>query len=535
MKVTIVAGAMFVLATVVGAPGAAARTSGPIGTGTAEGVSAMNEISLQFADFKGDAAELARRIDTMIAAAPAPERDDAPLAVVSPHAGYVYSGPIAAFAYRAVQGRTYDTVVVIGPSHRDAFTGLSVYDTTRFDTPLGQIPCDRKLIGLLIGAHPNIVYRPSAHRDEHSLEVQVPFLQRALVGFKLVMVVAGGRDPEAELTLVNVLAGYAKHQRLLVVASSDLSHYHGYAAANKLDAVALTSIAALDTPALIRDIGAERCEACGILPVLITMDYVKRMGAHRGVLLKQANSGDTAGPKDRVVGYAALAFWRDGAAGGKVPETSSGQEGTPREPPAAGPRAVPTREKSTAPEGAAVSIGRLDGAARTELLGIARRAIAETVRGSQRTEPKSANPALQTPQGAFVTITIGGELRGCIGTFREDTPLYRTVAQMAVAAAREDPRFPPLTAAELPKTRVEISALTPMKPVADVREIEVGRHGLYITKGFNSGVLLPQVATEYGWDRTTFLEQTCRKAGLPKNAWQEGAKILSFEAEVFGE
>ena len=157
------------------------------------------------------------------------------------------------------------------------------------------------------------------------------------------------------------------------------------------------------------------------------------------------------------------------------------------------------------------------------------------MRGSQRTETKTANPALQTPQGAFVTITIGGELRGCIGTFREDTPLYRTVAQMAVAAAREDPRFPPLTAAELPKIHVEISALTPMKPVADVREIEVGRHGLYITKGFSSGVLLPQVATEYGWDRTTFLEQTCRKAGLPKNAWQEGAKILSFEAEVFGE
>jgi len=473
----------------------------------------MNGISLQFADFKGDAAELARRVDTMIAAAAAPARDEAPLAIVTPHAGYVYSGPVAGFAYRAVQGQTYDTVVVIGPSHRDAFTGLSVYDTTRFDTPLGPIPCDRELIGQLIGAHPNIGYRPSAHRDEHSLEVQVPFLQRALTGFKLVMVVAGGRDPEAELTLVDVLVRYAKKHRVLVVASSDLSHFHGYAEANKLDAVAVASIAALDSAALIRDIGAERCEACGILPVLITMDYAKRMGAHQGVLLRRANSGDTAGSKDRVVGYAALAFWRDGTtAGGKS-----------------------AAKETAVNDGATVSVGRLDGAARAELLGIARRAIAETVRDSQRTEAKSKNPALQTPQGAFVTITIGGELRGCIGTFREDTPLYRTVAQMAVAAAREDPRFPPLTAAELPKIHVEISALTPMKPVSDVREIEVGRHGLYITSGFNSGVLLPQVATEYGWDRTTFLEQTCRKAGLPKNAWKDGAKILSFEAEVFGE
>jgi hypothetical protein len=505
MKSLTAAGALFAIALFTSVPGAAAQTSGPPGTGRAEGASAMNGISLQFAEFRGDAAEFARRIDAMLAAAAAPAREEAPLAIVSPHAGYVYSGPIAAFAYRAVQGKSYDTVVVIGPSHRDAFTGLSVYDTTRFDTPLGQIPCDRELIGKLIGAHPNIGYRPSAHRDEHSLEVQVPFLQRALANFKLVMVVAGGRDPEAELKLVDLLAEYAKHKRVLVVASSDLSHYHGYAEANKLDAVALASIAALDTPALIRDIGAERCEACGILPVLITMDYAKRLGAHRGVLLKQANSGDTAGPKDKVVGYAALAFWRDGAGGG---EKASGKS---------------------------VSIGHLDAAARTELLGIARRAIAETVRGSQRTETKTANPALQTPQGAFVTITIGGELRGCIGTFREDTPLFRTVAQMAVAAAKEDPRFPPLSAAELPKIHVEISALTPMKPVADVREIEVGRHGLYITRGFNSGVLLPQVATEYGWDRTTFLEQTCRKAGLPKNAWQEGAKILSFEAEVFGE
>lgn len=476
----------------------------------------MNSISLQFAEFRGDAAEFARRIDAMIAAAPAPKRKEAPLALVSPHAGYVYSGPIAAHAFRAVQGQGYETVVVIGPSHRDAFAGLSVYDTTRFDTPLGPIPCDRELIGQLVGAHPNIGYRPSAHRDEHSLEVQVPFLQRSLAGFKLVMVVVGGRDPEAELTFVNALVAYAKRKHVLVVASSDLSHYHGYAEAKQLDAVALKSIAALDTAALIGDIGAERCEACGILPVLITMDYVKRMGAKEGVLLKQANSGDTAGPKDRVVGYAALAFWRDEAAAG-------------------GKDSANPAEKTAAKGAAAVAVGRLDGAARAELLGIARRAIAETVRDSQRHEAKSANPALQTPQGAFVTITIGGELRGCIGTFREDTPLFRTVAQMAVAAAREDPRFPPLTAAELPKTHVEISALTPMRPVNDVREIEVGRHGLYITKGFNSGVLLPQVATEYGWDRTTFLEQTCRKAGLPKNAWQEGAKILSFEAEVFGE
>jgi AmmeMemoRadiSam system protein B len=274
----------------------------------------MNSISLQFAGYTGDPAELAKRIDGMLAAATAPPRTDPPLALVAPHAGYVYSGPIAAYAYRALRGQSYDTVVVLGPSHREPFTGLSVYDTTRFDTPLGQIPCDRELIGKLLGAHPSISYRPAAHRDEHSLEVQVPFLQRALPAFKLVMVVVGGRDPEAELTLVNVLADYARHKKVLVVASSDLSHYHGYAEANTLDAVAVNEIAALDAAALERDIRSGRCEACGILPVLITMEYVRTMGARRGVLLKHANSGDTAGPKDQVVGYAALAFWKDAGA-----------------------------------------------------------------------------------------------------------------------------------------------------------------------------------------------------------------------------
>jgi hypothetical protein len=238
------------------------------------------------------------------------------------------------------------------------------------------------------------------------------------------------------------------------------------------------------------------------------MEYARKLGARRGVLLKQANSGDTAGPKNQVVGYAALAFYAEGAGGGK---------------------------KAAAHETKAPGGGRLDAKARTELLGIARRAIEGAVRDGRAPEPKTDSPALQTKQGAFVTITIAGQLRGCIGTFREDQPLYRAVSQMAVAAAQEDPRFPALTAAELPRIHVEISALTPMAPVADVKDIEVGRHGLYVTKGFNSGVLLPQVATDYGWDRTTFLEQTCRKAGLPKDAWKEGAKILSFEAEVFGE
>ena len=469
----------------------------------------MNTVSRQFAGFTGSAEELGRRVDGMIAAAAPSPVPAPPLALVAPHAGYVYSGAVAGHAYRTLEGHAYDTVVVIGPSHREGFTGLSVYDTTRFETPLGSIPCDRELIGSLLGAHPNIGYRPAAHREEHSLEVQVPFLQRALPPFQLVMVVAGGRDPEADLTLITTLAAYARTHRLLVVASSDLSHYHGYDEANRLDTLALRSIENMDGLALERDIRAGRCEACGILPVMLVMEYARRLGARRAVLLHRANSGDTAGPKNQVVGYASLAFWPD-AAGGAAAGTAAAAEPT-------------------------VAVGRLDGAARRELLAIARRAIEETVRTGRTPAPETANPALEAPRGAIVTITAGGQLRGCIGTFLESTPLFRTVSEMGVAAARHDPRFPALSPAELPGTHLEISALTPRRQIADAREVEVGRHGLYIEQGGRSGVLLPQVATEYGWDRQTFLEQTCRKAGLPKDAWRSGARIWVFEAEVFGE
>jgi hypothetical protein len=348
----------------------------------------MNGISLQFAGSRGDAAELARRIDTMLAAAAAPPRDEPPLALVSPHAGYVYSGPIAAFAYRAVQGQTYDTVVVIGPSHRDAFTGLSVYDTTRFDTPLGQIPCDRELIGRLVGAHPNIGYRPSAHRDEHSLEVQVPFLQRALAGFKIVMVVAGGRDPEADLALVDALVAYAAQKRVLVVASSDLSHYHGYAEANSS-----TRSPGVDRgarhPTLIRDIG-RALRGCGIPGA--ADGYAWRIPRARRCWRIPA----TPRAQGPVVGYAALVLWRDGAGRGERAPRRGEDRGN----------------------------GRPTGA-RAELLGIARRRSRRRCAVAARDEV--GEPGAADAAGGLQR-SRSGQLRGCIGTSARNTPLYRTVA-----------------------------------------------------------------------------------------------------------
>lgn len=461
----------------------------------------MNSISLQFIDYRNDPGELAERVDRMLEAAAAPAKDDSPVALIVPHAGYVYSGPIAAYAYNTVRGRDYDTVVIVGLSHRVPFEGISVLDTDSFASPLGNIPADREMIDALLEADDRIVSLPEAHDDEHSLQVQIPFLQRSLKDFRLVMAAVSSHDRSAEEALVNILVAAAKEKKVLIVASSDFSHYHSYSLANSMDRLALNSVLAMDGAALERDVRQGKCELCGIRPVLSVMEAARRLGAERGVLLRQANSGDTAGPKDRVVGYASVAFYADGSA--------------------------------AAPDGGS----SLDEAARKELLRIARGAIEGVVREGKAPVPSTDNPALTNPQGAFVTIKIDGKLRGCIGNFgiRKARPLYLTVSEMAVAAAVQDPRFPPLEKRELPKIEIEISALTPLRPEKNPEKIEVGRHGIYITKGRRSGVLLPQVATEYRWDRVTFLEQTCRKAGLGPDEWKEGASISTFEAEIFSE
>jgi uncharacterized protein len=171
---------------------------------------------------------------------------------------------------------------------------------------------------------------------------------------------------------------------------------------------------------------------------------------------------------------------------------------------------------------------------RESLLRIVRERIAAELRRAPYDPPEPPSAALFAPGGAFVTLREGRELRGCIGRFEAPGPLYRTISEMARSAAFEDPRFSPLRPEELPRVHVEISVLTPLRPI-EPSEVVVGRHGLYVVRGFYRGVLLPQVATEQGWDAETFLSETCRKAGLPREAWRKGASVFGFEAFVFGE
>jgi hypothetical protein len=237
----------------------------------------------------------------------------------------------------------------------------------------------------------------------------------------------------------------------------------------------------------------------------------KELGATGAKLLKCANSGDVTGDRSRVVGYAAaLVFAEGGNPGGAKPEPK-----------------------------AEAGIGvKLSAADRELLRRIALTSVEYAARGEGPPQALLAEAllkaALAERYGAFVTLKRHGELRGCIGNIVGTAPLGETVAQMAKAAATADPRFPPLKPEELKGLELEISVLTPLEPVIDPKDIVVGRHGLFIVYGNNRGLLLPQVATEQGWDRETFLEQTCWKAGLPPGAWRNpGAQIYKFSAEVF--
>jgi AmmeMemoRadiSam system protein B/AmmeMemoRadiSam system protein A len=428
------------------------------------------------------------------------------IALVSPHAGYQYSGGVAAHAYKLIEGKTFDAIVVVAPSHRALFQGASLYDRGGFRTPLGVIPIDEELSKGMMEKRKEIQFLPEAHAQEHSLEIQLPFLQIVLKTFKLVPIVM---EPywswETCQSLATAIAETVKGKNVLLVASSDLSHFHSSQKAVELDKIVLNHLERLDPEGLNRDLKQGRCEACGGGPIISIMLAAKALGANKGKVLKYLNSGDVTGDRSRVVGYAAGVFYKT----------------------------VGGTEKMKEEKKVGVDLGLNEQEKRT-LHQIARAVIENKVKGKPVPEFKVDSPILNENRGAFVTIEKKGQLRGCIGYIEGRGPLHRTIEEMAEAAAFRDPRFTPVTERELPDLDIEISVLTPLKKITDVNEIEVGKHGIYMKKGWNSGLLLPQVATEYGWDRQTFLEHTCQKAGLPSNAWKDkNTEIYIFSADIF--
>jgi AmmeMemoRadiSam system protein B/AmmeMemoRadiSam system protein A len=454
--------------------------------------------------YPSDADELSRMVDGLIANAEPPALDNV-LALVAPHAGYIYSGSVAAHAYGVLQGRKFERVVVIAPAHYEAFRYASVYDGAAYSTPLGRIPVDHEFAAQLAQSTPAIRlsaagHTPTGDRAEHAVEVHLPFLQRTLANFALVPIVMGDQRYEACRSVGTALAEMLQGTQSLIVASSDLSHFHSYREAITVDHKTLHLLEQYDYLNLSHNLEMGAAEACGGGPVVAAMIAAERLGATCATVLRYANSGDTAGDKQRVVGYAAAALWN-------APATADRDD--------------------------AVSLSQSE---RDALIDIARRSVEDTVRGSKSYRSSSGGlQALERECGVFVTLTNRGRLRGCIGNVTAVKALHALVCDLAALAATNDPRFRPVDATELPDLEYEISVLSPLRRVGDVREIQVGRDGLLIRMGARQGVLLPQVAAQRHWDAATFLEQTCGKAGLPLEAWQDpAADLFRFTASVFG-
>jgi len=443
------------------------------------------------------------------------------LALICPHAGYVYSGQVAAHAFMLIEGQSFDTVVVISPSHTVFFRGVAVYDGGTYRTPLGDIPVDIDFVGKLTGIDPRITLSDAGHegragRYEHALEVQLPFLQVVLKDFMLVPVVMGDQEYDTCRTLGEALGQFAHPGRTLIVASSDLSHFHPYKEAQRLDRRAAEAIEAFSPAKFLKLIDSGECEACGGGPIATAMVAAKKMGGREVTILNAANSGDVEpGHSGQVVGYLSATIHTGSAhkPDGRIYELAESQD-------------------HGLSEGG--SIIALTEEEKRFLKRVAGKSIENAVKGARFPDLSSPTAQLSEKRGVFVTLKIDDHLRGCIGYLQALKPLADAVREMAKAAAIDDGRFNPVTPDEIEQLEIEITVLSPLVKVDNPDEILIGRDGIFIRSGFQSGVLLPQVAVEQDWDRDAFLTETCLKAGLTPEAWRDPEiEIYRFSAVIF--
>jgi len=443
-------------------------------------------------------------------------------AIMVPHAGYDYSGPVAAYGFRSWQGKKAGTVVIIGNSHQAYFTGVAIDANDAWETPLGLLEVDKELAEKLARVDPMIKINSDAHKNEHSLEVQLPFLQVALEkGFKILPILFGNtRDKDDYKKLAKTLADNLGDNDLAVI-SSDMSHYPSYADANQIDPGTLEKVASLDVSGLERHINEveskrianEDTLLCGIDAVKTGMELAKLKG-WKANEVKYANSGDAEiGDKEKVVGYGVVVFTagkKDGEAELEKKSTAVAEQGN---------NGFSDEQKN-------------------ELLRVARETVENYVKNRKVPEFKVGDEKLNQKMGAFVTLNINDSLRGCIGQILPtNKPLWQVVRDMAVEACSGDPRFNPVSASELSELEYEISVLSVSEKINDWRKIELGKHGVIVSDGINSGVFLPQVATETGWSLEEFLAHLCsEKAGLASSCYKSpDVELKVFTATIIKE
>ncbi|MFH1841082.1 MAG: AmmeMemoRadiSam system protein B [Candidatus Shapirobacteria bacterium] len=401
--------------------------------------------------------------------------------LIVPHAGIVFSGRTAAAGFKQVEGQDYSRVILLGVSHRIGFDHAAVYDQGVWETPLGKVAVDEKLAKAILAKDKQIRGDINAHQEEHSLEMELIFLQKVLKKFKVVPILLSQTSDQLADDLAQRIARNWDDRTLLVV-SSDLSHYLSWREAKEKDEETIKIILKKKGQGLTA--GA----ACGREAVKVALK-VGQFLAIDFQEIKSENSGDVSGDKSRVVGYAAIGGWD---------------------------KKVSFRE---------------------EALLLARKTLVEYLKYGRIPAIAPQNAELLQFQGAFVTLRKKGELRGCLGEFEPRKPLYWVIQEMAIAAATRDRRFLPVTARELGELKIEISVMTAKKKIGDWRKIQLGKHGVVVQKGYRSGTFLPQVAEETGWGLEEFLGQLCsQKAGLAKDCYKDPAISLEvFEVKIFGE
>ncbi|HUN65218.1 MAG TPA: AmmeMemoRadiSam system protein B [Bacteroidota bacterium] len=457
--------------------------------------------------YPADRKELADMLEQLYAAA-APDRKLGDVAaIICPHAGYIYCGDVIASSFNQVDmSKEYDNIFVIGTSHYTAFEGASVYDRGNFITPLGPVEVNTDLAKQLIASHPVFSNRNDAQVREHCLEVELPFLQsRMKHRFRIVPIVIGAQTLGTIREIAGALRPYLTPRNLFVI-SSDFSHYPAYADAETVDRATGRAIVRNSTDTLLavmerngaRGIPNLATSLCGWSSVLTLLSMTESDSAFSYIPIRYSNSGDApAGDKSRVVGYHSFVVIR---------KESGGDD---------------------------FRLGEND---KEMLMSIARHSVEQVVRTGElpRLDTIRASRALGRACGVFVTLREDGRLRGCIGRFEAEDPLYLTVREMAAAAALRDPRFKAVAVEELPRLSYEVSVLTPLKRIHSIEEFRLGTDGIYMRKGEHTGTFLPEVAKETGWSKEEFLGHCAQeKAGIGWDGWKD-AELYTYQALVIG-
>jgi AmmeMemoRadiSam system protein B/AmmeMemoRadiSam system protein A len=460
--------------------------------------------------YEADPQVLRAQVDAMLAAA-GPRRATPMTGVIVPHAGHIYSGPVASSAYRLLP-ESVQRVLLIGPSHFVPLRSMAASGAAAWQTPLGEVPLDEHEIIRLAEEFPTtVIIDELAHTREHCLEVQLPFLQRVLrEDWSLVPFVVGHA---AAADVAEVLGEALRHSGTLLVVSTDLSHYLPYNAAAVKDRRTAGAVVKRDVGGIDDD------DACGAYALRGALHYAREH--HRAVRqLDLRSSGDTAGPRDRVVGYGA--FLIEAPAPG-VPQQHRATAQAQESPNGSGPQEIDDRAE--------------------RIVSLARHTIEEALRTGRQSipSPLTLDPDLREPGAAFVTLrsTATGELMGCVGSLEAHRPLGVDVAAHALDAAFHDQRFAPLSQDRTSEMRVEVSVLSPLVefPVADyedlVARVPMGK-GVYICAGGYRATYLPSV-----WDelpgRASFIASLWRKAGLVPGSWPDGISVYTYDVVEFGE